>query len=52
MFIDEECENLIADGGEFTRSINLKKKPGVLQYFIDVQYVANVVDESISSVAI
>ena len=31
VFMDEECENLIADGRELTRSINQKKKSGVLQ---------------------
>ena len=51
VFIDEECENLIADGRELTRSIKQKKKSDVLQYFIDFHYVANAVDESISSVA-
>ena len=38
MFIDEELENLIVDGGELTRSIYLKKKSGILQYFIDIHY--------------
>ena len=33
MFIHEECGNLkvLVGGGEFTRHINKKKKPGVLQ---------------------
>ena len=33
VFIDEKCENLIAvnGGGELTRTINQKKKSGVLQ---------------------
>ena len=33
VFIHEECENLkvFFDGGELTRNINEKKKPGVLQ---------------------
>ena len=30
VFIDEECENLIADGRELTRSIKQKKKSDVL----------------------
>ena len=38
VFIDEELENLIVDGGELTRSIYLKKKSGILQQFIDVHY--------------
>ena len=51
VFMYEECENLIADGREITRSINQKKKSGVLQQLIDVHYITNAVDESISSVA-
>ena len=31
VFIDEECENLIVYGGELIRSINQKKKSGILQ---------------------
>ena len=33
VFIHEECGNLkvFVDGGELTRNINKKKKPGVLQ---------------------
>ena len=52
MFIDEECENLIVvnDGGELTRNINQKKKPGVSQSFmINVHYMTNAVSQSISS---
>ena len=35
MFIHEECGNLkvLVGGGELTRNINEKKKPGVLQAY-------------------
>ena len=41
-------ENVV-DGGELTRYINEKKKPGVLK-LIDVHSVKNVLDEIISSI--
>ena len=41
VFINEEYENLIVDGGELNRSINLKKKSGILQQFIGVHDVTN-----------
>ena len=33
VLINEECENpkVVFDGGELTRNINQKKKPGILQ---------------------
>ena len=41
VLFDEECGNLIVDnnGGELTRNINQKKRPGALQYSKDDHYV-------------
>ena len=52
VFINEECENLIAvnDGGELTRNINQKKKSEVLKQSIDVHYLTNVVGGRISPI--
>ena len=52
VFIDKECGNLIVgnDNRTLTRNINQNKKSDVLQKPIDVQSVANIVGESISSV--
>ena len=30
VLINEECEKVVVDGGEFTRNANKKKKPDVL----------------------
>ena len=41
VLFDEECGNLIVvnNGGELTRNINQKKRPGALQYSKDDHYV-------------
>ena len=41
VLFDEECGNLIVvnNGGELTRNINQKKRPGALQYSEDDHYV-------------
>ena len=52
MLISEECWNpkeSVVDGGELTRNINQKKKPGVLQAFIDAQSLTIAIGESTSS---
>ena len=50
VLINEECLYLIVnDGEELIKNIKQKTKSDVLQQPIDIQPVANVVDESISS---
>ena len=41
VLFDEECGNLIVvnNGGDLTRNINQKKRPGALQYSEDDHYV-------------